>query len=205
MSLITAQSIITKAGLLLNDDSSVRWTTSEMLGWLTDGQREIAVDKPYLCSKIAVATLVAGVRQSLSALTDYNLLLNVKRNIESDGVTAGRTVSIAAAETLDALNPDWHLGILYGTVVHYTFDPSTRAVFQVYPPAIAGTKVELTYSYVPAAFTALADVIVVPDSLGTSLIDYLCYRALTKDAEFGDVGSKAAAHYKLFTDAVSKF
>jgi hypothetical protein len=202
---LTASTIISRAAALLNDTDSTRWTTTETLGWLTDGQREIVGFKPSACTKTITHTLVAGARQSLASYSDFNLLLNIKRNLRLDGTTPGPTIRVADAALLDMLDPQWQFDTASETVQHFTYDMATRTVFQVYPPVVAGVKVEVIYSYIPVPFATLSDALSVPDILGTALIDYVCYRALTKDAEYGDISSKAAAHYKLFTDAVAKY
>jgi hypothetical protein len=204
MPTLTASTLITKAAYLLNDNDNTRWTLPEMYGWLTDGQREAVVIRPTLFCKVVARTLVAGPRQSLADITDYNLLVVIKRNLAADGVTGGRVIGMTSEALLDALDPDWHTSPSAMVITNFTFDPATRTVYQVYPPAIAGAKVELTYSAIPPAVVDGTDVISLPDETGTALIDYLCYRALSKDAEFGDNSAKAAAHYKLFTDAIPK-
>jgi hypothetical protein len=123
----------------------------------------------------------------------------------SDGVTPGRTISVAGEAILDAVDPNWQTGTQASTIVHYIYDPATRFLFEVYPPAVAGTKIELTYSAVPPVISSAGTTITLPDMVATALVDYLCYRCLTKDAEFGDISEKAAAHYKLFTDAIGKY
>jgi hypothetical protein len=204
MSTITVQNIFDRATFLLNDTANVRWTTPELLDWITDGQREAALNAPLLYTVVAVVALAAGARQSTAALTDYNLLVDIKRNVGVDGVTPGDSITPAAADVLNMLDPGWQYGTPVASVEHFTFDKATRYIYQVYPPAILGTKVELTYSAIPPVVSSTATTIVLPDLLSNALVDYICYRALSKDAEFADVGDKAAAHYKLFTDAVAK-
>lgn len=198
----TAQTIIDRAATLLHDSANTRWPVSEMLNWLGDAQRDAVLIKPDAYTKTIVLTLAAGTRQTLASTADMNLLLRLSRNMASDGVTPGRVIRVVAEEMLDGYNPDWHSATPVATILHYTYDPATPGMFQVYPPAAAGTKVEAIYSALPAIPTSVGDTIALQDSLSVALTNYLCYRALSKDAEFGDNAVKAASYYKLFTDAL---
>jgi hypothetical protein len=120
----------------------------------------------------------------------------------SDGVTPGRVIRVASPDLLDNFDPDWHSGNRAATIVHFTYDPRTYTIFQVYPPAVAGTKVEVVYSAVPPLLASTGTNISLSDMLASALVDYLCYRALAKDAEFGDNAAKASAHYGLFKEAI---
>lgn len=198
----TAQSIIDKAAFLLNDVGNVRWTTTEMLGWLSDGQREAVVIFPELNPVSAAFTLAAGASQDASSITDLHQILRIPRNLAADGVTSGRAMTVVSADMLDTYDPDWHSGTKSSTIKHYCFDPRFPKVFQVYPPAVAGSKVQVRYAGLPAIISSLSSNITLADSVVSALVDYLCYRALTKDAEFGDISAKAAAHRSLFEGAI---
>lgn len=199
----TAQSIIDKAAFLLNDVGNVRWTLSEMLGWLSDGQRDAVVIFPELNPVVSSFTLAAGASQDASSVADLHQILRVSRNLAADGVTPGRAVTVISSDLLDTFDPDWHSGARYATIKHYCFDPRFPKLFQVYPPAVSGAKVQLRYAGLPATISSAASNITLADSTVTALVDYLCYRALTKDAEFGDISAKAAAHRSLFEGAIT--
>lgn len=198
----TAQTLITRAAAVLNDEANVRWTVSEMLGWLADGQREAAVLNPTLYTKTAVRTLVAGAHQTLSDIADYGMLASVTRNLAFDGVTSGRSVTAVDEALVMASDPMWQTATPSPTVYHYMFDQNRRFSYRVQPPAMAGTKVEILYAAIPPAVASATDPIALQDHCVPALVDYLCFRALSKDAEFGDVPTLAAGYHKLFTEAV---
>jgi hypothetical protein len=201
----TARILIDRAVTILNDatgGAATRWPDAEMFGWLTEGEYEALRINNKLYTKTVVRTLAAGARQDFSGLTDYYILLDVTRSMASDGVTPVRTMTSVAAALLDALDPAWHLMTQASALYHFTFRPDMRSLYQVYPPAVAGTKVELVYSAIPPTIAAGSDNIVLPDNAGPALVSYLCYRAMSKEAEFADSGEMAMAHYKLFTETV---
>lgn len=198
----TAQIVIDRAAILLHDTSYVRWPVAEMINFLNDGQRDAVLIKPDVFTKTIVFPLAGGVRQPIVSLTDIHLLLNITRNIAADGVTPGRVIRVTTASLLDDVDLDWHSSTPGSTIVHYTYDPATPFVFQTYPPAVAGTNVEMVYSAIPPLITLGADFISVPDSLSNAMVHYLCYRAMSKDIEYGDNATKAAAHYQMFKEAL---
>ena len=62
---ISAQSTIRRAVDILQDNSSVRWPVDELVRYLNDGQREVALYRPDALVTNSTITLVAGSRQSL--------------------------------------------------------------------------------------------------------------------------------------------
>jgi hypothetical protein len=97
------------------------------------------------------------------------------------------------------------------TIERYAFDPRLPREFLVYPPAAVGAQLEIIYSSVPAAHAltetqlgnpATAEVIRIDDSFGNVLIDYVMYRAYSKDAEVSANASRAVAHYQAFQNGL---
>ena len=98
MATITTTSIITKVTTLLQDSTNIRWTQSELLDWLNDGQREIVMYKPNACVKNVDVTLVAGTKQTLPA--DGISMIDSPRN------TNGNAVRVTNRQVLNAQIPD---------------------------------------------------------------------------------------------------
>lgn len=193
MGTITAQSIIDKAEATLFDDANVRWTASELLGHLNDGQRELVAIKPDANSVNAVLALVAGTRQSQPGIQ----LLKAVRNMGLDGLTPGRVITPASMETLDRMRPNWHTDTANEQAQHYLFDPRDTKVFYVYPPQPATpSKIEVVYSATPDD-VAIGDAIAVDDIYATALYYFILARAHSKETPGADVG-KAAGYYNLF-------
>ena len=103
MSVITAASIIDKAAKLLMDVNNVKWTRSELLGWINDAQRQIVIMSPNATNKVATIKLVAGTRQSIPS--DGWTLLNIIRYMGTDGTKPGRAVRLASYDMMDSFNP----------------------------------------------------------------------------------------------------
>lgn len=182
MSTVTAKQIIDKASIQLLDISNVRWTRAELLGWINDAQRQIVILSPNATNKVATIKLDAGTRQSIPS--DGWTLLNVIRYMGTDGLKPGRALRIASQEIMDAYDPNWHAAVPTVVPQTYVFDLQDQTVFYIYPPNNGKGYVQLNYSPDPVDLTAETQVINVRDIFETAILDYVLYRACSKDAEY---------------------
>lgn len=178
--------VISRVRAILNDEDATgyRWTNAELISWINDSQRVVAVFRPDACPGDAVVTLVAGTKQSIP--TDGFRLLDVMRNIGSDGVTPGRAIRIVNRDLLDSYEPDWHSGTKQSTIKHFMNDERNPTVFHVYPPAVANTKVEVLYAKFPVTLTQTTDDLGVTDSYMEFLVNYTLFKSYAKDAEYSN-------------------
>lgn len=203
---LSAQSILQRCVITIQDNTSVRWTVAELVRYLNDGQREIIVFRPDAMTTYGSQALVAGTRQTLPPLGTK--LIDVIRN------TGGpkRAVRSVNREILDAQTPGWH-GLTGSTdIYHFIYDPRDPKVFYVYPPAaVVGASVELIYSALPVdiaepadglTYTAVVGNISVPDIYGNVLQDYVLYRAYLKDAEYAGNSARSQLHRGAFDGAL---
>lgn len=200
MSIITAQSIINKASTLLLDPTNARWTRAELLGWLNDGQRQIVLVAPNATNKVATIKLAAGTRQSIPS--DGWTLLNVIRYMGTDGTRPGRAVRVTSQQLLDSYNPNWHAATPTVVPQSYVFDQQDQTVFYVYPPNTGNGYVQINYSPEPVDLTSESQTINVRDIFQTALLDYILYRACSKDAEYAPGLQLAAGYLQTFNMAM---
>jgi len=201
MGTILASAIISKASVQLIDTANVRWSQSELLGWLNSAQRQIAQANPDIANHVVSVQLTAGTRQTVPA--DGFLFFEAYRNMGSDGVTPGRSVRIASRETLDAFNRDWHSAPATAVTQAYLFNSHDNAAFYVYPPSDGTNYLEINYAKSPADI-ALSDVIVVPDIYENVILDYILARAFSKDTEAGNPAI-AQMYYQLFAAGLQAY
>ena len=168
MPTITAQAILNKAAIVLQDTTNIRWPTTELLGWLNDALREIASMRPDISNKTTSMALVAGTRQTIPA--DGAALLAVRRNMGSGGATPGDAIRKVPMDLLDSQRPGWHYETATPVVKHYVYDPRTPRTFYVYPPSLGATQVEIVYDAPPAALAAVGDTITVDDEYANTLL-----------------------------------
>lgn len=200
MGTVTAKTIIDKASVQLIDLTNVRWTRSELLSWLNDGMRQIVLIQPSATSTTVAKKLDAGTRQSLP--TNGWLLLQMYRNMGTDGTTPGRAIRIVSRELLDNFNPNWHTATAAAEVRNYIYDTQDQTAFYVYPPNTGTQYVELNYSAQPANLTSETDVIPIFDVYQSALVDYILYRACSKDAEYAPGLALAQGYMATFIAAV---
>lgn len=206
---ITAQSLVLRAVGVLQDTTSIRWPSNELVRWLNDAQREVVMYRPDALNTTATMTLAAGSRQDLDSASlspAPSKLIEITRNMAAS--SAKKAVRLVPRQILDAQTPGWHA--LTGTVdiLHYMFDPRDPKTFYVYPPATTLAQLEIMYSAFPtdiaepgdgALYTAISGNISLPDIYGNALLDYILYRAYSKDSEYAGNVARAQAHYAAFT------
>lgn len=202
MGTITATTLLGKAQTILQDTTGIQWDLAELLGWLNDGQREVLIYKTnaYVVNKSV--QLAAGTKQALPA--DGIQLIDVARNMGADGNVPGRVVRIATREVLDAAMPNWHNAKASAECRHYLYNPLDPKRFYNYPPQPAAGQgyVEMIYAAVPPDLTQLSDAIKLDDIYQNPLIDYVLYRAYSKQTDGGDA-SLAVSHYSAFTSSLT--
>lgn len=203
MGTILASDVIEKAQTVLMDATGTRWpVATELLGWLCDGQREVVVFKPNAFVKNLALQLAAGTKQTLP--TDGVQLIDVVRNMGANGLTPGRVVRITEREGLDAADPNWHTGTASAQARHYVYSLLDPKHFYVYPPqpAVAPGYVEVIYGAVPGD-VALTDPIAVDDIYQNVLVDYILYRAFSKESEYSADGGRTSAHQNAYLSALT--
>ena len=171
------------------------------MGWLNDGQREVLVFKPNANVVNTSIQLASGTKQSLPA--DGIQLIDVPRNMGSDGATPGKAIRIAMREILDAQSPDWHTETPSATTKHYMYTPLDPKHFYVYPPSNGAGQVELIYAAVPAKVATIANMISLDDIYSNVLVDYILYRAYSKDSDYAANPQRAAASQAAYTAALT--
>lgn len=198
MGTIIARAVIEKAQIILQDTTGVRWPSdTELLGWLNDGQREVMVFKPNTNVKNIAIKLATGTKQSLPS--DGVQLIDVVRNMGTDGQTPGRAIRIALREILDAQVPNWHSSTAAAEAKHYMYSVLDPKNFYVYPPQPSSGQgyVELVYGATPADAT-INGAITLDDIYHNVLVDYILYRAYSKDTEYAADQNRAAAHQNAY-------
>ena len=198
----SAQNVLHRVVITLVDPSAVRWTTAELVRYLNDGQRDIALVRPDATSTTATMALAGGARQTLPSAGAK--LLEIIRN------TSGtkRAIRLTDRVLLDAQSPDWYNKAGVTDIRHYTFDPREPRNFYVYPPAASsGASVELIYSAYPtditepsagALYSSVTGNISVADIYVNALVNYILYRAYSKDSENAQNAALAASFYQLY-------
>lgn len=204
---VAVNTIVESAQVVLQDAGAIRWATAELVKWLNDAQREIVLMKPDAGATTATMALVAGTKQSIPA--GGNRLLKVVRNMSAlDGV-GRKVVRLVEQEALDASVPNWHDPSTTGDAAHanvvknYCYSEQNPRVFYVYPGAKnTSAWLEIVYSADPVAATAGGN-IGLPDIYANAILDYILFRAFSKESDHSAQQARSEQHYKLFLTSIT--
>lgn len=213
---IVAKDVLHRARAILQDAGSVRWMLPELCNWLDDALREIAFYKPSALSETVIMQLVSGTYQELP---EGQQILRVHRNITSliDATprVSGPAITPIVREVLDAQMPNWHDTTFMPfseTVRHVISDLMNPRAFYVFPGNDGTGKIEITVSVQPEPLTRPSDVNDIeqytaaipinPIYMGP-LVDFVLYRAFSKDMQFAGAAERAVAHYTNFQNSLN--
>lgn len=201
---MTARYFVERMLTVLQDEAAVRWPVPECVRNLNEALLMLAVDRPDAVAVVAEHTLSAGYRQTLPA--DAMGLIQVECSNE------GRRRALRRVDVLqlDAVSPYWRS--LPGTrePVHFMYDLREPGVFEVYPPALPGTKVTVVYPRRPGPIAEASTVdsvsgyLPVADQWFNALLHAALYKGYMKDAEFGGNVALATAHLEAYNALVGK-
>jgi hypothetical protein len=187
----TVRSILNRAAALLNDEEYIRWEEAELLEWLNDGQRVIARG-PATDVKVVRDNLTAAAGTVQTMPSDSIRLVDVVKNVS--GGTAIHESNYAITDMLDL---NWRASTA-GPAEVFFYDERNPSQFEVYPPQAGGELIEIVYNAQPndSTITGSLDI---NDMYADALIDYVVYRALSKDTEDTGVSlQKATGFYRAF-------
>lgn len=198
MATMTVDTILTRCNTLLNDKIWARWQKQELLDYYNDAVRAIVLRRPDANAQDIVFTCVAGTKQTLPS--DALRLIDVVRN------DAGKVIRLVNRSALDDNYPDWHTTATATAADAFTYDDRDPKVFYLYPGVVVGTKIDLVYSLAPVAKTlaqvssnAVADL---DDIYINPIIDFILYRAYSKDAEYVANSNRSQGHYQAFLQQI---
>lgn len=191
---LTAQNMMDRASIIIQDLTNTRWPANELIGWLNDGRREMAIFRPDIYAATASPTLVAGAKQTLPS--GGIRLMDVQRN------ASGPAVTITQRGYLDQHNPNWYQMPSSLTIKHFMLDERDPQIYWVYPPAKAGSSVEIIYQQIVTDYTSSSTLATYEELYSGALVDYVCYRAFSKDAEYAGNADRAIAHYNQFVNSL---
>lgn len=197
MATVTVASILGRANTLLNDKTWTRWTKQELLDFYNDAAKAIVLLRPDAHTKNVAFSCSAGTKQALPS--DALRLIEVLRN------ASGKVIRYVPRKALDDSYPDWHSTNTATEVAAYAYDDRDPKNFYLYPGPADAVSVDIVYSVAPQSKTltevestespAVADL---DDIYINPLIDFILYRAFSKDAEYAANSNRASGHYQAY-------
>lgn len=201
----TARSIIEKAHTQLSDSEGVRWPAYELVGWLNEAQRVIVRERPDQKCTTQPISLAFGFRHTIP--DDAVALMDIPNNSAGNK----RRITKIDMDLLDNVAPAWRAMSSSTEVRHFMHDMREPRVFQVYPPAAIGAQVDVTYSLEPVDVpvpvdgwlaSAVTGNIDLRGTWADPILNFVLFKAYSKDAEFGGNANLAANYLALFNAAL---
>lgn len=201
MSTLKVVDILDRANTILVDTTKTRWTYDELLTWYND----------------AVLAIVNIRPDALMVNTTFTVLANSSKQVlPADGlrwidvmyeVATGRPITKTDRRQLDDQVPNWHKNT--GDVRAYVFDPRDPKHIYVHPQPTTDTDLMVCYSVAPtqvaiANFDTDTTLIQIDDNYVSTLVDFVVYRAYSKDADYAANAQRAANHYQAFLDSLGQ-
>lgn len=197
----TAQSIIDKAEILLQDSANDRWAAADHLLWLNEAQREVVKEKPDANPVIESVLLAAGSLQSLPAGAVQ--LLDVTCNMGTTGTTEGDSITVVDRKLMDTFSPSWRSASASTEVTHVIYDPKrVPKKFWVYPKSPGTNYIEIITGKLPNDVALIGDQITLDQEYDVAIMHYILFMAHSIDAEYAGNAQLAQAHYSAFLNAL---
>jgi hypothetical protein len=192
---ILASDLIYRAGILLQDETHIRWTTTELIAWINEGVGALIRLKPAAGAKRVLFGLASGAMQTLDEYVVQ--LIDVVHNMAADKVTPGRAIRLTDRQLIDSANPDWHTMKKATVIKHFMYDDRTPAIFYVYPPSMPNVLIEAVMAIMPAPIDNELDKIQLSLEYADSVLNYMLYRAFAKDNEYANA-AMSTGYYQAF-------
>lgn len=146
---ITVQVLVNDVrNTLLDEGTTKRWSDDDLTLFYNSAILQLALVRPDSTAKTASVLLTAGTKQSLPS--DGLRLIDVPRNMGSDGLTPGASILKADRAQLDTYNRNWHTDTAAAVAKNFTYDERNPKVFYVSPKSDGTGYVEIVYSAAPA-------------------------------------------------------
>lgn len=210
MATVKVVDLISRAKTILQDTTSVRWALSELQWWLNDSYRDTLNLRPDSNTLTGEFTCVAGPRQVLTTtFSAATRLVSVIRNTATTSNKYG--VRLVDKRVLDDQRKGWYTETASVSVEEYMFDSRQPKEFLVYPPATTAARLEVAYAQVPTPHTltdeqlgnsATSETIRIDDTFANAILDYILYRAYTKESEQQGNAQRAMAHFQAFQNSL---
>lgn len=195
---MTVANVLTsRAERQLLDETGDHWDQQELLDYLNEGLRALARRLPLLFMVTEVVAMTAGAKQTLpaggfflfdvpQALTTGDAFYRVPRRVDHGA--------------LKAFLPGWR-SVAAGPTREWSYNPEDPTVFWVNPPQPETPhKNELEYAKEPP-LVDFDDALPVQERFDDALVEYMLYRAYSKDATHAGQDGRAQAHYNKFAEA----
>lgn len=200
-----ASEVIAELGRQLNDVDQVTWTTSSLVDYMNSAQQIISSMRPDAFSIIEVVQLQAGSKQALPA--SGRRLLDIKRNMGTDGLTPGRIVDVMEEDAIDLFDYGWQTNTQTQEILNYHYNERVPDIYYVDPPSDGFGWVEVYMSVIPTIIPdppTLGFVLDASDIYRNQVIQWCMYRAYSIEIDSISSQQRATYHYNQFMNMMQE-
>lgn len=195
-----ASTLINRCALEYQDVGFNRILQPNWLDYLNDAQLATVLVRPDANSVTESFKLAAGTRQALPS--GGLRVLDMIRNMGSNGSTPGRTIRSIDTDVQDSVSPNWHTSTASVIVREFFYnDKRNPLVFYVNPPVPSSPDVyvELTTSKAPATITdAVNGSIGLADVYSPALSQWMLFKAYALATQASNQFQRAQFYYNSF-------
>lgn len=195
---IKANTPITLAANLLGDPTYQSWRIEHHYEYLNDALRVLGILKPGYFATLHKWQLAANKAEQ-TIPTGFYLILRDPYNMGTDGNTYGRSITPVPASALDQIVTDWRNATPAAAIKHYVYDAERAPQrFEVYPRPNAAIYAQGELAADPTKVSDQNDTLSCHDTAAPALVEWMLYRAFSREDEDTFAPQKAAAHAGLF-------
>lgn len=203
MATTTLKMVIDRCKTTLQEITSdgTRWSNNELVDWAGEFYQFAASISPGEFSEIRQLSCVVGTMQQAPA--DMVQIIDVTRNLDGSKMPIVATTK----NVLDSTRRGWHSEVPSNSQEVFVLDERYPRQFFVWPPAQAGSLIEIAGVVVPEKhsttdYTVGTAKVKCSDRLVPPMVDYILFRAYSKDADFAGNANRANSHYTTCINAL---
>jgi hypothetical protein len=203
---ITIKHLLDQALELLQDSvDRDQFDYPDLVNWYNFGQRLLVAYLPDANAVIDVMKLASGAKQSLPARGLG--LINIYRNMGTDGLTPGAAITGVSLEAVKAFDLNWSTATEVQEILNYMQDPVDKTFFYNSPPSDGTGYIEYEFGQVPPIAVYDAGgvwenlMVGVHEKYVDSLLNYILHRCYEKDTDFPGNLERSMHHRSMFYES----
>lgn len=200
MSTLTVGWMVDVVEKKLLDESNVDYSQAELIGLYNLSLRLICSLVPRAYSKYSNILLASGTLQSIPS--DGLALVEITRNMGTDGLTVGASVREASLDAFKKLYPDWSTESSDAAIKNFMRIPEMDASFHVFPPSDGTGYVHCVYTATPPSTTYDAagdwedDKIPLSDEFVPAIPNAMLFHAYDDDSDYPGDTTRSQMYYQ---------
>lgn len=201
--ILTAADACNEARVRLGDGAKKFWTDAELLDYLNTARDALSLALPRIYETTETITLAEGARQTLP--NGSKRLFGLIENMTAE---SRRIITPINRETLSRVRPAWRSEDASDEILHFSYVETEPTVYEVFPPAMAGTQVRMSYSRPPSKLlmdggSLPATALAAESEMARALQEYIVGLAYAKQSDTSpDAGQRSQAAFAMFSQFI---